>query len=112
MDIIVSDFDGVLFKRNYGLINPVVEYLEQRGLPVYIVTYRAEDQLDFIAMTLAETNLYIAGYGFAGSRKKDPITKGLVIKEIIKKHNIIEALDDELEVVVHLKSLGINARTV
>ena len=107
MDIIVSDFDNTLFKRNLGLLVPQVKYLEERGLPVYIVTYRAADQKDFILGTLQETSIDIIGVAFAGSRKKDPSIKFYLIDEITKKYHVVEALDDDVDVVVGYRSRGI-----
>lgn len=100
MDVIVSDFDNTLFKRNVGILWPQVRYLEERNYPVYIVTYRAENQLEFISYTLGQTAIMVAGYGFAGSRKKDSATKFAIIEDIMTRHNIIEALDDD-ELVCH-----------
>lgn len=107
MDVIVSDFDNTLFKRYHGVLWPQVEYLKERGYPVYIVTYRAEDQHEFISYTLGHTGLMVAGYGFAGSRKKDPATKFAIVDEILTRHNIVEALDDEETVCVGYRQRGI-----
>ena len=110
MDVIVSDFDNTLFKRNYGLIQPVVKYLEERGLPIVIVTYRDTNQQEFIQTTLAPTNLNIISIGFGGSRSKDPLSKFVIMKQIMKKYNVVEALDDDEQVVLGYRSLGITAR--
>lgn len=109
MDIIVSDFDATLFKRNYGLINPVVQYLEQRGYPVYIVTFRAKNQGDFILGTLAGTKLNIVGMAFADSRKKEAYKKVELINDIATRHNVIQVLDDSEDVVLALKQQGYQA---
>lgn len=106
----MSDFDDTIFKRYYGLIGHVVKYLEDSKYPVYIVTYRAEDQLDFISDTLSETDITIAGYGFAGSRKKDPQTKIRIIEQIMLYNTVVEALDDDEQVVLELQRMGIPAR--
>lgn len=110
MDIIVSDFDSTLFKRNYGLIRPAIEFLEEKRLPIYIVTYRAEDQKQFILDTLAETNLDIIGIGFAASRKKEPVKKIEIILHLAAKHNVTLVLDDDEQVVLRLRQQGIMAR--
>ena len=107
MDVIVSDFDNTLFKRYVGVLWPQVNYLKERGYPVYIVTYRAEDQHGFIKETMAETGLMVAGYGFAGSRKKEPTTKFAIIDEILTRHNIVEALDDDSAVCAGYEERGI-----
>ena len=108
----MSDFDNTLFKRNLGLLVPQVNYLEERGLPVYIVTFRAEDQKDFILSTLAETNINIIGVAFAGSRKKDKEIKFFLIDQISQHYNIVEALDDDADVVVGYRSRGIKTTLV
>lgn len=106
MDIIVSDFDDTLFKRNHGLIEPMVKYLEQRNLPVYIVTYRAQNQLDFIRETLGG-RLNIIGYGFAESRKKEAYKKIEIINVIRSVYNVVEILDDDKAVA---SALGFDSR--
>lgn len=111
MNVIASDFDNTLFKRNLGLIRETVNYLESKALPVWIVTYRAEDQLEFIESQLAQTNIAVAGYGFAGSRKKDPRTKIALYEQIMLHNTIVEALDDDADVVLELQRMGIDART-
>lgn len=110
MNIIVSDFDDTLFKRNHGLIEPNVRYLEQRALPVYIVTYRGPSQFDFLTETLAETKINIIGYAFADSRKKDPSTKLVFIDALLQDHNIVEALDDDESLVLPLGRRGIKMK--
>ncbi|MGB3945387.1 MAG: hypothetical protein WBK76_00965 [Candidatus Saccharimonadales bacterium] len=112
MGIIISDFDNTLFKRNHGLIQSTVDYLLEQAKPVFIVTYRSEDQQDFIAAQLAGTGIKIIGYGFAGSRKKDPLTKQVIIRNIAKNHHIDEILDDDADLVVRLKNDGFNARRI
>lgn len=112
VDVIVSDFDNTLFKRNFGLIEENLDYLKQKGLPVYIVTYRAEDQHYFVSDTLLPTGIDIVGYGWAGSRKKEPWKKLSIVKHILKSHNIVEALDDDQSVVLGYRGLGIKARQV
>lgn len=107
MDVIVSDFDNTLFKRYVGLLKPQVEYLEERGLPVYIITYRADDQVDFILETLRETKLNIIGVACAGSRKKDPISKFVLLDRITKRYHVVEALDDDEDVVLGYRQRGI-----
>jgi len=109
VDIVISDFDNTLFKRNHGLIQRCVSALQQLNKPVYIVTYRAEDQKDFILDTLAPTGLEIVGIAFAGSRQKDPLTKRALAEVISKKYYVSLALDDDPEVVVQYKSVGIPA---
>lgn len=110
MDVIVSDFDDTLFKRNYGLIRPVVDYLEECGLPIYIVTYRAQNQLEFIKDILSYTKLNIVGYGFAESRKKEAFKKIELINAIRGWYNVVEVLDDDESVVVGLRQYGLLAR--
>lgn|SRR6478735_4420497 len=112
VDVIVSDFDHTLFKNNFGLIHEVVNYLEQRGLPVWIVTYRNENQEKFIKQVLNETSIDLIGIGFADSRKKDPATKLAIIDSLSSRYNIVEALDDDEQVVVRLRQRGINAKRV
>lgn len=109
MDVIVSDFDDTLFKRNYGLIQPVVDYLEQRGLPIYVVTYRAQDQINFIKDTLSQTKLNIVGLAFAESRKKEAYKKVELINNIRFFYNVVEVLDDDEQVVLALRQHGIKA---
>lgn len=109
MDVIVSDFDDTLFKRNYGLIGPVVDYLEQKGLPIYIVTYRAQNQLNFIIDTLSATKLKIVGFGFAESRKKEAFKKVELIQNVRFFYNVVEVLDDDEQVVLALRQHGIKA---
>lgn len=109
MDVIVSDFDDTLFKRNYGLVKPVVEYLEEKNLPIYIVTYRALGQLEFIKETLSETKLNIVGYAFAESRKKEAFKKVELINNIRFFYNVVEVLDDDEQVVLALRQHGIKA---
>lgn len=109
MDIVTADFDNTLFKRNYGLLSGTIKYLEELNYPVYIVTYRADDQQDFIASQLASTKLNIIGYAFAGSRNKDPFTKLVLIDRISAHHNIVKAFDDDRAVVVALRQQGIDA---
>jgi len=109
MDIVISDFDNTLFKRNQGVVQRCVDTLQQLNKPVYIVTYRAEDQKDFILNTLAPTGLEIIGIAFAGSRSQDPSTKRLLAEAISKKYYVSLALDDDPEVVVQYKSVGIPA---
>lgn len=108
MDIIVTDFDNTLFKRNQGVIYPVVYYLKSKKLPIYIVTYRSEIQGTFIAETLEHAGLRIMGYGFAESRKKEPYKKIAIVKSLQKYHNIVEALDDSPEVLLQYKRVGLN----
>lgn len=110
MDVIVSDFDNTLFKRNFGLLDKTVSYLEQQRLPIYIVTYRAENQQYFIEDILSQTTLSVMGYGWAASRDKDPFKKFVIVKHIRDSHNIVEAIDDDPKVVVLYKNLGIKAR--
>ncbi len=110
MNIIVSDFDDTLFKRNHGLIEPVVSYLEQKGLPVYIVTYRDSNQYEFISEVLSQTKLKIIGYAFASSRKKDSRLKLSLIQLIAKDYTIKEVLDDDTDLVLLLKQRGFAAR--
>ena len=105
----MSDFDNTLFKRNVGVLWPQVKYLVERGLPIYIITYRAEDQRQFIENTLNQTELHILGIGFCGSRKKDPKTKFTLVSHLQQRYNIVEALDDDYEAVLQYKSLGIKA---
>jgi len=112
VNVVISDFDDTLFKRNVGLITRTVDYLEQLNYPVYIVTFRAEDQLEFIESVLAHSGLQIAGYGFAGSRKKEPAKKLAVIRDIATRHNIVEVLDDDHEVVLQLVQAGFPAHHV
>jgi hypothetical protein len=112
VNIIVSDFDNTIFKKNYGLINDTVEYLEGLGLPVYIVTYRGSGQAEFIYDTLAGTELNVIGVGLADSRDKEPMRKVAIVKHIQETHNIIEALDDDEEVVVAYLHHGLNAKKV
>lgn len=112
VDVIVSDFDNTLFKRNFGLIQSNVSYLEEQGLPIVIITYREANQQQFILDTLAETNLNIVSIGFGGSKKKDPLVKFVLMKQMSKKYHVKEALDDEQEVVLAYRQLGINARQV
>jgi hydroxymethylpyrimidine pyrophosphatase-like HAD family hydrolase len=108
--VIVSDFDNTLFKRYHGLILPVVQYLQEKNLPVIIVTYRAENQEQFIYDTLKETKLNIVGYGFADSRKKDPTTKAVIMSHLLRKYDVVEALDDDPQVVVHYTSAGVHCK--
>ena len=103
--IVVSDFDNTLFKRYHGLIEENVRALEDSGWPVFIVTYRAEDQKEFIAQTLASTKLNIIGYGFAASRKQDPLTKVAIIKKIQEKYDVVAVLDDDEQVMLHLNRM-------
>lgn len=110
LNIIVSDFDNTLFKRNHGLIIENVRYLEKRAMPVYIVTYRAPDQYDFLSETLAGTKINIIGYAFAESRKKDPVSKLYLIDILSDTYNIIEALDDDPSLVVPLGERGIEVK--
>lgn len=112
MNIIVSDFDNTLFKRNHGLIHSTVRYLEKKALPVYIVTYRAEDQFDFMNETLAGTKINIIGYAFAGSRKKEPESKLFFIDVLLRDYNIVEALDDDERLVLPLGRRGIKANII
>jgi hydroxymethylpyrimidine pyrophosphatase-like HAD family hydrolase len=105
VDIVVSDFDNTLFKRYHGLIEENVRRLEQSGYPIYIVTYRAENQQEFIAEQLAGTKLNIIGYGFAGSRNKDPLTKVAIIKDIMRRFNVVAVLDDDESVMLHLNKM-------
>lgn len=109
VNIIVSDFDNTIFKRNYGLIEPVVKYLEGTKLPIYIITYRAENQFQFIMDTIGDS-LNIIGIGFADSPKKEVDKKLNMMSRVLERHNVVEALDDELEVVQAYKRLGVNAR--
>lgn len=112
MDIIVSDFDNTLFKRNEGIIYPVVSYLRDRHIPIYIVTYRAETQGTFIAETLEHAGLRIAGYAFAESRKKEPYKKVHIVRHLMHYHNIVEALDDDHNVLVEYGAMGIRTKQV
>jgi hypothetical protein len=105
VNVVVSDFDNTLFKRYHGLIEENVKALEDAGYPVYIVTYRAEDQQGFIAETLAGTRLNIIGYGFAGSKSKDPLTKVAIIRKIQEKHTVVSVLDDDEAVMLHLNRM-------
>ena len=112
MDVIVSDFDNTLFKKNHGLIRENVEYLEQQGYPIYIVTYRALSQKMFMQETLAPSGLNVVGYAMAESRIKDPRSKVTLIEYIMTRHNVVEALDDDPAVVLAYRQRGINARQV
>ena len=112
VNVIVSDFDNTLFKRNFGLLDETVGYLEKQGLPIYIVTYRAESQQYFIEDVLSQTSLNVVGYGYANSREKDPVKKFAIVRYLQKNHNIVEALDDDLDVVLGYLGMGINARQV
>lgn len=105
MNVVVSDFDNTLFRRNHGLIEENVKVLESTGWPVYIVTYRAEDQREFIAETLSGTKLNIIGYAFAGSRTKDPMTKVALIGEIMQRYDVIAVLDDDERVMANLNRM-------
>lgn len=110
MDIIVSDFDGVLFKKYHGLLQDNIDYVLSRKLPVYIVTFRKDDQYSFIISQLRDVPL--VGIAFAGSRNKDPLTKVVCVREIQKKYNIVEALDNDADVVLHYMSMGIPVKKV
>lgn len=112
MDVIVSDFDDTLFKRNYGLIEPVVKYLEEKNLPIYIVTYRAQNQLEFIRDTLSKTKLKIVGFAFAESRKKEAFKKVELINNIRFFYNVVEVLDDDEQVVLSLRQHGVKANRI
>lgn len=81
----------------------MVTYVEQRGLPVYIVSYRAEDQTGFILSTLAGTDINIIGLGLCDSRKKDPKTKLTIIRHLMTKHNVVEVVDDDRAVLLGLQ---------
>jgi hydroxymethylpyrimidine pyrophosphatase-like HAD family hydrolase len=106
MEIVVSDFDNTLFKRNHGLIDKNIEYVQSCGLPVYIVTYRAEDQVDFIRSQLAE-KLNIIGVACAGSRSKDPASKIPFYQYLDSIYEIAAVLEDDERVIDILVSLGI-----
>lgn len=107
MNIIVSDFDGVLFKRNHGLLRPTIKYLETRNTAIYVVTYRATDQIPFMKEQLAGTKLDIIGFACAGDRKKNPLSKVALVSSLAARFDIIEALDNDEDVVVHYQSMGI-----
>lgn len=107
MNVIVSDFDDTLFKRYHGLIYSTVSYLEQQNTPVFILTHRNENQQEFIAEQLAGTKLNIAGYGFTDSRKKDPNTKVTLMRHLLVKYNVVEALDDDPHVIAAFRRMGI-----
>jgi hydroxymethylpyrimidine pyrophosphatase-like HAD family hydrolase len=106
MEIVVSDFDNTLFKRNHGLIKKNVEYVQSYGLPVYIVTYRAEDQVDFIKSQLA-AELNIIGVACAGSRSQDPATKIPFYRYLNSQYEIAAVLEDDERVIDILIGLGI-----
>jgi hypothetical protein len=112
VDVIVSDFDGTLFKRNFGLIHENVAHLEDKALPVYIITYRALNQRYFIESELAKTNIDLAGILFAESLRQEAHKKILLAQHLLNKFNVVEALDNDLDAVLGYKSLGINARQV
>lgn len=112
VNVILSDFDDTLFKRNHGLIDKTVSYLEERNYPIYIVTYRARTQQSFIQDTLAETRLNVIGLAMGGDRYKNPHTKLKMVEDIMTRHNVIEALDDDEAVVLVLRNKGINAHKV
>jgi hydroxymethylpyrimidine pyrophosphatase-like HAD family hydrolase len=93
--VIVSDFDNTLFKRNHGLLQSTVDYIKSMALPVYIVTYRNEDQLDFIVDTIGGS-FPLVGVAFAESPKiQDPVKKINLIKEIMKTHEVVTVIDDD-----------------
>jgi len=107
MDIIVSDFDGVLFKKYYGLIQPTVDYLNERGLPVYVVTYRMQEtNEDFIYNTLKDV-IPLRGMAFSPDRKKNPLYKVELVEKIRQVYSVVEALDNDPEVVLHYRAMGI-----
>lgn len=110
MDIVVSDFDDTLFKRNVGLIYPVVSYLKLKRVPLYVVTYRMEGQEGFIMETLQHGGLRVFGIGFAESRKKEPAKKLAIVKQISRYHNVVEALDNQPEVLVQYKTAGLKVK--
>lgn len=110
-DVIVSDFDGVLFQRNHGLIKPVVKYVKDIRLPVVIVTWRAADQEEFISSQLKGV-LPVVEIAFAGDRKKTVQSKGRAIGPVLQKYNVVEAIDNDEEVVLYYQQLGIPAMMV
>lgn len=109
MKIIVSDFDGVLFKKNHGIINSTVKYLVNLRYPIYVVTYRAVDQAEFIIAQL-DGVVPLVGVACVGSRKKDPALKAEAIGYIQNAgYQIVEAIDNDENVVVEYQRIGITA---
>ena len=105
--ITVIDFDGTVFKRNHGLIEPVVEYLGNRV--VYVLTYRAPNQLQFILDTLRPTGMTVLGVAFADSRAKEAYKKVELMREILSKYDVEEVIDDDAEVRVAMEAMGLKA---
>jgi hypothetical protein len=107
MEIVISDFDNTLFKRNHGLIERSVAMVAALGCPVVIVSYRAPDQQSFITETLDGSGLNVVGLVLLGDRKHDPLKKYEAAIYLSKKSNIVAAIDDDAEVCRLYQRLGI-----
>lgn len=112
MKIVVSDFDGTLFRRYHGLIEETVAEVAAFGLPVAILTHRAKGQVDFMRETLDGSGLDVLGFYCTESRRAEVATKLFLMEHLMRKFEVVAAFDNELDVVVHYKELGIDARLV
>jgi hypothetical protein len=107
VDIVISDFDNTLFKRNYGVLERSVATVAALGCPVVIVSYRATDQQTFIQETLDGTQLTVIGLVLLGDRSKNPQRKFEAALYLKERYNILAAFDDGEAERAWYDSLGI-----
>ena len=108
---VICDFDGTLY--NKGPISHVVNYLffMQKNYDIIIVTSRRYGNgIGQVQRLLYDAHIKPAAI-FPGVGHDTPVLKSAVAKKILTKKPVFIAIDNNPEVVLEYKALGINAVT-